>query len=36
MEVLVTYSFEIEYRLGKKIDHADYPFKINQTNAEYP
>ncbi len=36
MEVLATYFFEIEHRLGKKIGYADYLFRINQTNPEYP
>ncbi len=36
MEVLATYFFEIEYRPGKKMGHADYLFRINQTNPEYP
>ncbi len=36
IEVLATYFFEIEYRLEKKIGHADYLFRINQTNPEYP
>ena len=36
MEVLATYFFEIEYRLEKKIGHADYLSRINQTNPEYP
>ncbi len=35
MEVLVTYFFEIEHRLGKKIGHANYLSRINQTNSEY-
>src|SRR6266498_2561187 len=35
MEVLVTYFFEIEHRPGKKIGHADYLSRINQTNSEY-
>ena len=35
MKVLITYFFEIEYRLGKKMDHADYLSRINQTNTEY-
>ena len=35
MEVLTTYFFEIEYRSGKKMSHADYLFKINQINLEY-
>ncbi len=36
MEVLATYFFEIKHRLGKKIGHADYLFRINQTNPKYP
>src|SRR6266542_805001 len=36
MEVLVTYFFEIEYRQEKKMGHADYLFRINQTNPKYP
>ena len=36
MEVLATYFFEIEYRSGKKMGHANYLFKINQTNPKYP
>ncbi len=36
MEVLTTYFFKIEHRLGKKMGHADYLFRINQTNTEYP
>src|SRR6266542_1648869 len=36
MEVLVTYFFEIEHRLGKKMGHTDYLSRINQTNPEYP
>ncbi len=36
MEVLATYFFEIEHRSGKKMSHADYLFRINQTNSEYP
>ncbi len=35
MEVLATYFFEIEYRLGKKMGHADYLSRINQINPEY-
>src|SRR6266511_756911 len=35
MEVLATYFFEIEYRLGKKMNYADYLFRINQTNTKY-
>ena len=35
MKVLATYFFEIEYRLGKKMGHADYLFRINQTSTEY-
>ncbi len=36
MEVLTTYFFEIEHRPGKKMGHADYLSRINQTNTEYP
>ncbi len=36
MEVLATYFFEVEHRLGKKMGHADYLSRINQTNPEYP
>ncbi len=36
MKVLATYFFEIEHRPGKKMGHADYLFRINQTNPEYP
>ncbi len=36
MEVLVTYFFEVEYRSGKKMGHADYLSRINQMNPEYP
>ncbi len=36
MEILATYFFEIEHRPGKKMGHADYLFRINQTNTEYP
>jgi len=36
MEVLATYFFEIEYKPEKKMGHADYLFRINQTNPEYP
>src|SRR6266542_1398794 len=36
MKVLVTYFFEIEHRPEKKIGHADYLSKINQTNPKYP
>ena len=36
IEVLVTYFFEVEHRLGKKMGHADYLSKINQTNPKYP
>ncbi len=36
MEILATYFFEIEYRPGKKMGHADYLSRINQTNPEYP
>ncbi len=36
MEVLATYFFKIEYRPGKKMCHADYLSRINQTNLEYP
>ena len=35
MKVLATYFFEIEYRPGKKMGHADYLSRINQTNTEY-
>ena len=35
MKILATYFFEIEYRSGKKIGHADYLSRINQTNPEY-
>src|SRR6266498_1722668 len=35
MEILATYFFEIEYRSGKKMGHADYLSRINQTNPEY-
>src|SRR6266542_913337 len=35
MEVLATYFFEIEHRPGKKMGHADYLSRINQTNPEY-
>ena len=36
MEVLATYFFEIEHRSEKKMDHANYLSRINQTNPEYP
>src|SRR6266498_297629 len=36
MEVLATYFFKIEHRPGKKMCHADYLSRINQTNTEYP
>jgi len=36
MEVLATYFFEIEHRSEKKMGHADYLSRINQTNPEYP
>ena len=36
MEILATYFFEIEHRPGKKMGHADYLSRINQTNPEYP
>ena len=36
MEILATYFFEIEHRPGKKMCHADYLSRINQTNTEYP
>ena len=36
MEVLATYFFKIEHRSGKKMGHADYLSRINQTNPEYP
>jgi len=35
MKVLATYFFKIEYRLEKKMDHADYLSRINQTNTKY-
>jgi len=35
MEVLATYFFEIEHRPEKKMGHADYLSRINQTNPEY-
>ncbi len=35
MEVLATYFFEIKHRLEKKMGHADYLSRINQTNTEY-
>ncbi len=35
MEVLATYFFEIEHRPEKKMDHANYLSRINQTNLEY-
>jgi len=36
MEVLATYFFKIEHRLEKKMGHANYLSRINQTNIEYP
>jgi len=36
MEVLATYFFKIEHRSEKKMGHADYLSRINQTNPEYP
>ena len=36
IEVLATYFFEIKHRLEKKMGHADYLSRINQTNPEYP
>ncbi len=36
MEVLATYFFEIEHRPEKKMGHADYLSRINQTNPVYP
>ncbi len=36
MEVLTTYFFEIKHKLEKKMGHADYLSRINQTNPEYP
>ena len=36
IKVLVTYFFEIEYRLRKKMGHINYLSRINQTNAKYP
>ncbi len=36
MEVLATYFFKIEHRIGKIMGHADYLSRINQTNLEYP
>ncbi len=35
MEVLATYFFEIEHRPGKKMGHANYLSRINQTNPKY-
>ncbi len=35
MKVLATYFFEIKHRSGKKMGHADYLSRINQTNPEY-
>jgi len=35
MEILTTYFFKIEHRLGKKMGHADYLFRINQINVKY-
>ncbi len=35
MEVLIIYFFEIEYKLKRKMSHANYLFRINQTNIEY-
>jgi len=36
MKILATYFFKIEHRSGKKMGHADYLFRINQTNSKYP
>jgi len=36
MEVLAIYFFEIEHRSGKKMNHADYLSRINQTNPKNP
>src|SRR6266540_1262309 len=36
IEVLITYFFKIEHRLEKKMCHADYLSRINQTNPKYP
>ncbi len=36
MKVLAIYFFEIEHRPEKKMGHADYLSRINQTNLEYP
>jgi len=36
MKILAIYFFEIEHRSGKKMGHADYLFRINQTNPKYP
>jgi len=35
MKVLATYFFEIEHRPGKKMGHANYLSRINQTNPKY-
>src|SRR6266498_5348353 len=36
IEILATYFFEIEHRPEKKMGYADYLFRINQMNTEYP
>src|SRR6266542_3526234 len=36
MKVLATYFFEVEHKPGKKMGHANYLSRINQTNPEYP
>src|SRR6266498_2220501 len=36
IKVLATYFFEIKHKSGKKMGHADYLSKINQTNTKYP
>ncbi len=36
MEILVSYYFEIQHRLGKKMVHADYLSRLHQGQTEYP
>src|SRR6266540_1978257 len=36
IEVLATYFFKIEHRPEKKMGHADYLSRNNQTNPKYP
>jgi len=36
MEVLSSYYFDIQHKPGKKMDHADYLSRMNNTQTEFP